>query len=61
MDGLDDFMAFNFCEDEREAQERSVTTEYPYQNQYWEDDKSDESSSSDSYWDDDTSTSDDSY
>jgi len=37
---LDDFMAFNFIEDEREQQEADQTTEYPYQSQYWDDDDS---------------------
>ena len=60
MDGLDDFMAFNYCEDQREEQERSATTEYPYQKQFWESDN-DSDSSSKSYWDDDSSENSDEY
>lgn len=62
MSTLDDFMAFNFCEDEREQQANSkgswtgATTEYPYQKQYWE---SDDDSKSSKYWDDDSSKDDD--
>lgn len=55
---LDDFMAFNFCEDEREQQEAHQTTEYPYQSQFWE---SDDDSKSSNYWDDNDSSSDDDY
>lgn len=55
MDGLDDFVLFNACEDAREEQAHQ-TTEYPYQSQFWED-KEDKSS----YWDDDNSSSDDEY
>lgn len=31
MDGLEDFLLFNACEDAREEQEAHATTEYPYQ------------------------------
>lgn len=54
MDGLDDFMLFNACEDAREEAEREATTEYPYCNQFWE-----EKEEKSSYRDDDNSSSDD--
>lgn len=53
---LDDFMAFNFMEDERPSTglrtgsdyETHQTTEYPYQSQFWED-EDDKSSTEDDY------------
>lgn len=57
MSTLDDFMAFNFCEDEREQQEAHQTTEYPYQSQFWDSSANSETEKS-SYWDDDSSSDD---
>lgn len=54
MDGLEDFLLFNACEDAREEKESHTTTEYPYQSQFWE--AKEEKSS---FWDDDSSSSDD--
>ena len=57
MDGLDDFMLFNACEDAREEQQRrSSHEEYPYQKQFWEEDRSESN-----YWDDGGDSSENEY